>query len=77
MAPATKAKKKPAAKKLVTPADAVYRRAAHGIFHDEGYCEIHEDAEVSRSDHGAYVAAWVFVKDSDSKHYENEEDCRA
>jgi hypothetical protein len=48
--------------------DARYREAAHRLHHDEGSCEVDENAKISRGDDpGAYVQAWVWVHNTDTK----------
>jgi hypothetical protein len=48
--------------------DARYREAAHRLHHDEGSCEVDENAKISRGDDpGAYVQAWVWVPNEDTK----------
>ena len=47
--------------------EAAYRAAARKRYHNEGTCEIDENAVVSVSDdEGAYVQAWVWVDDTDA-----------
>lgn len=43
------------------------RERAKAMHHDEGTCEIDDNAKVSRGDgeRGAYVQAWVWVPDPD------------
>lgn len=41
--------------------DEALRAEAKELYHEEGQIEIEDDAEVSLSEKGAYVAAWVFV----------------
>ena len=49
--------------------EAAYRQAAKRMFHDEGTLEVDENAVVSQAegneDEGAYVQAWVWVRDED------------
>src|SRR6267378_909023 len=48
--------------------DTRYREAAHRLHHEEGVCEVDENAKISRgSDPGAYVQAWVWVYNADTK----------
>lgn len=43
-----------------------YVEVAKVLYHDEGTVEIDDKPSISRStDGGAYVAAWVWVSDSD------------
>ena len=42
-----------------------YRAAAKECFHQDGELEIDDNAKVSLSDGGAYVAAWVWISDSE------------
>jgi hypothetical protein len=43
-----------------------YRQVAHALWHSSGTLEVDPHAVVSVSDnHGAYVAAWVWVDDPD------------
>lgn len=42
----------------------VYRQEAKNQYHREGEVEIDDNAEVSFSEDGAYVQAWVFYKPS-------------
>jgi hypothetical protein len=52
------------------PSDKKMRAAAKTQYHTDGEIEIDDDAEISRSerneDGGAYVAAWVWVRDEDA-----------
>lgn len=54
---------------MTPPTDDETREAANRLHHDEGTLEIDDNAKVSRGDdnpdHGAYVAAWVWVPDED------------
>jgi len=47
--------------------DTLYRRgaidAARIAYQDDGSLEIDDDAGLSRTDDGAWVQAWVFVRD--------------
>jgi len=47
----------------VTPAEI--RAQARDTYHEEGTLEIDEDAIVSQSEGGCFVAAWVWVPDED------------
>jgi hypothetical protein len=54
----------------VKPTLRQYREAAKRLHHDEGTCEVDDNAPVSRAvgnpDKGAYVQAWVWVYDVDA-----------
>jgi hypothetical protein len=48
--------------------DARYREAAHRLHHEDGSCEVDDNAKISRGDDpGAYVQAWVWVYNTDTK----------
>ena len=48
--------------------DARYREAAHRLHTEEGVCEVDDNAKISRGDDpGAYVQAWVWVENADTK----------
>ena len=43
-----------------------YVAAAHRLYQDDGSLEIDESATISEGvEHGAYVQAWIWVRDSD------------
>ncbi len=58
---------------MPTPTDKQMIAAAQAQYQDDGTVEIDDDAEVSRDadstddDGGAYVAAWVWVDDTDAE----------
>lgn len=48
------------------PTFSQYRAAAQRIYNDEGTCEIDDNAKISKGDDdGAYVQAWVWIRDDD------------
>ncbi len=47
------------------PFEQAIRKKAHQIYQQEGTLEIDDDAIVSQSVGGCYVAAWVWVPDED------------
>jgi hypothetical protein len=47
------------------PFEQAIRNQARRIYHEEGTLEIDEDAIVSQSEGGCFVAAWVWVPDED------------
>lgn len=56
---------------MIVYPDEDYRNAARRKYHDEGTCEIDDNAVVSVSDdEGAYVQAWVWVYNDDVKREE-------
>ncbi len=54
---------------MTTPSDKKMIEAAKAIYQDNRAVEVDDNAKVSRDDanpdHGAYVAAWVWVDDED------------
>jgi hypothetical protein len=48
-----------------TPFEQAIRKGARQIYQEEGTLEIDDDAIVSQSEGGCYVAAWVWVPDED------------
>ena len=38
-----------------------YRKTAKKVYEEDGCIEIDDDAEVSSSEDGAYIAAWVWI----------------
>jgi hypothetical protein len=48
-----------------TPFEQAIRKRARQIYQEEGTLEIDDDAIVSQSEGGYYVAAWVWVPDED------------
>ncbi|MCA2972147.1 MAG: hypothetical protein INH43_26825 [Acidobacteriaceae bacterium] len=51
--------------KYEPPFEQAVRKKAHEMYHDEGTLEIDDNAIVSQSEGGCYVAAWVWVADDD------------
>jgi len=51
--------------KYEPPFEQAVRKKAREIYHEEGTLEIDDDAIVSQSEGGCYVAAWVWVPDED------------
>ena len=47
------------------PFEQAIRNQARRIYHEEGTLEIDDDAIVSQSEGGCFVAAWVWVPDED------------
>ena len=47
------------------PFEQAVRKKAREIYHEEGTLEIDDNAIVSQSEGGCYVAAWVRVPDED------------
>lgn len=47
------------------PFEQAVRKKARELYHEEGTLEIDDDAIVSESEGGSYVAAWVWVPDED------------
>jgi hypothetical protein len=47
------------------PFEQAIRNQARRMYHEEGTLEIDEDAIVSQSEGGCFVAAWVWVPDED------------
>jgi len=47
------------------PFEQAVRKKAREIYHEEGTLEIDDNAIVSQSEGGCYVAAWVWVPDED------------
>jgi hypothetical protein len=54
--------------------DVDWRRAAFGMYADPGTVEIEPDAEVSLSESGAWVQAWVYVDLDDLGIYDDPEE---
>lgn len=54
--------------------DPEYIRAALGMYSDPGLVEIEPDAEVSISETGAWVQAWVYVDLDDLGLYDDPEE---
>jgi len=50
--------------------DTAFVQAAQKLHHEDGVLEIDDDAEVSTSDSGAYVRAWVWVDNEDCEEQE-------
>jgi hypothetical protein len=61
------------------PTDASYRASAAERYENfsDGDVDIDEDAVVSVGDGGAYVMAWLWVRDENVMFDEPEEECRA
>lgn len=53
--------------------DSEYVKAAKFFYHEDGTCEVDDDAEVSRVVDGAYVQAWVWVSNNDLSKAETRE----
>lgn len=56
---------------MSTPSPSQYRAAAYREFHDEGVCEVDDNAKINRpegGDDGAYVQAWVWVDNDTCNH---------
>lgn len=51
---------------LAIAAEDAIRARAREMYHDEGTLEIDDNAIVSQSEGGCYVAAWVWVADDDT-----------
>jgi hypothetical protein len=48
--------------------DAQYREAASRMYHADGYCEVDNNAKLSRGDDmGCYVQAWVWVPNVETR----------
>ena len=47
------------------PFEPATRKRARQMYQEEGTLEIDDDAIVSQSEGGCYVAAWVWVPDED------------
>jgi heme-degrading monooxygenase HmoA len=51
------------------PTKEDYRETAKACHNSEGYCEVDDNAEVSESDDGAYVQAWVWIPKEDTQNW--------
>lgn len=59
--------------------DKQFRSAASNKYGEEGYCEIDEDAKISRNtepdgDEGAYVQAWLWVANEEVREHVQHQD---
>jgi len=59
--------------KYEPPFEQAVRKKAREIYHEEGTLEIDDNAIVSQSEGGCYVAAWVWVPDEDESDAETPE----